>query len=296
MSNRVYFLMLFLLIGLCACSPDPKLDGGDSDAAKSSNGKNDASSFLIVDSLKRLFSIADTLRPMYGENDTTDRVSRLNFTIAATLETILSNPELTRQDLKILLDAPGLNIVHSDDKKLWLFNWYENTGGSFKSNVSMVHYQTLSGKPMVAYDDILKTGEENLFPSAGAWFDKIYKLKSDKELYLCIGSGIGCNTCVFQTAVVVELQKDGADFNYNAFNTPSDEAISYGENSSSCLTLGARIDDIEKFAFDPKTQTLTIIYLTDDLTPIPRMDDEKQRRIVRKLVFNGNRFQGSAFE
>lgn len=297
MSYRVYLLMLLFVIGFYACSPNPKSGNGDSDLAnKSSNGEANGPSFLIVDSLKKLFAIADTLQPMYGENDTTDRVSKLNFTIGATLATILRDPQLTRQNLKALLRSSGLNIVHSDDKKLWLFNWYENTGGSFKSNISMVHYLTSSGKPMAAYDDILGTAEGEVFPSAGAWFDKIYKLRSDRELYLCIGSGIGCNTCIFQTAVVVELQKDKANFNYDAFDEPGDKAVSYGENNSSCFTLGARVDDIEEFTFDPKTQTLTVIYLTDDLTPIPRVEEEKQKRIVRKLVFNGMRFVGTAFE
>lgn len=253
-----------------------------------------------VDSLKRLFSIADTIRHSYGENDTTDHVGNLNISIAETLTAILKNPDLISHDLDSLL-GQIINITQSADKKIALFSWYENTGGTFKSVSTIVYYKLSLGKTGIAYDgsdgsSSLISSYSNLFCSTGASFYEIYKLRSKtKDLYLCIGSGRGCTTCIFNTATVIELKRNSANFNYQAFNPPPDEVHSYREDDLSCLSLGARDGNIEKFEFNPKNQTLTIAYLTDDNTPIKSEEDEKQRRIVRKFVFNGEKFIGSIF-
>ncbi|MEE1946987.1 hypothetical protein VRU48_17820 [Pedobacter sp. KR3-3] len=296
MSAKVYALMLLLLVGLYACSPNSTPGNSNAEAGAPMTGKAMELSSVIVDSLKKLFAIADTLQRTYNENDSVNKVDEVNEAIAITLTAILNDHKITRQNMDSLLKAPGLGIVHADDKKLWLFTWFENTGGSFKSNINMIYAKTASGQTMITSDGRVGNQEENLFPSSGAWFEKIYKLKSKKELYLCIGSGIGCNTCMFQTAVVVELLPDGINFNYEAFEPPGEEVGTYGENGPSCLTIGAANEDIEEFSFDPKTQILTIAYLTDEITPIPSGEGEKQRRIVRKLVFNGKRFVGNAFQ
>lgn len=295
MSAKVYALMLLLLVGLYACSPNSTPGNGNAEAGLSMAGKTTGKSFAIVDRLKKLFAIADTLQRTYNESDSVNKVDEVNEAIATTLTAILNDPKITRQNMDSLLQAPGLGIVHADDKKLWLFTWFENTGGSFKSNISMVYARTASGQAMITSDGRVGNEQENPFPSSGAWFEKIYKLRSTKELYLCIGSGIGCNTCMFQTAVVVELLPDGINFDYEAFEPPGEEVSTYGENGPSCLTIGAGNEDIEEFSFDPKTQTLTIAYLTDEMTPISRGEGEQQRRIVRKLIFNGKRFVGNAF-
>lgn len=243
--------------------------------------------FPIVDSLKTLFAIADTIHHSYGDNDTVDHMEYINEAISATLHKILADTVITHQDMVSVLNIEGLGVVHSDDKRLWLFTWYENTGGSFKSNRSIVYYINKMGKSMT---------DDGSFTSAGAAFDTIYKLRSIKrDLYLCIGSGVGCTTCIFNTASVVELKKDSANFTYHAFDLPTDDVITYGDNNQACLTFGARDGDIEKFEFNPKNQKLTIVYLTDDNTPIQRGENEEQKRIVKHLVFNGKKFIGDVF-
>lgn len=296
MSAKVYALVLLLLMGIYACSPNPQSGDSNAETGSPTAGKGTGKLPLLVDSLKKLFAMADTMQRTYAENDSVNQVDEINETIATTLTTILQDPKITRQNLDVLLRTPGLGIVHADDRKLWLFTWYENTGGSFKSNISMVYAKTPSGRAMVSSDGRVGKEQENPFPSSGAWFEKIYKLSAQKELYLCIGSGIGCNTCMFQTAVVVELLPDGANFSYEAFEAPEEEGAAYGQNGPSCLTIGAANGDLEEFAFDRNTQTLTIAYLTDEVTPIPRSEGQKQRRIVRELVFNGKRFVGNAFK
>jgi hypothetical protein len=294
MKSVKFFTIIFIPITLYCCTQEKKSNKHNSgnksnlslaQKAAPGTGKEKSKFLLQVDSLMMYLSRADTLRPI-NDTDGTDKIGNVNSEISYRLTKILSDPQVANQNIDSLLRHNFLDITHSDDKSLWIFSWYENTGGSFQSNLSMVYYKTRAGKAMVSE-----------FSSAGASFDKIYKLQTKaKDLYLCIGSGVGCNTCVFNTAVVVELKKDSANFNYNAFKVQEDGVITYGENNQSCLTFGARFGDIEKFDFNPKTQTLTIVYLTDDNTPTQRSEGEEQERIVRKLVFNGRRFIGDAFE
>jgi hypothetical protein len=86
-----------------------------------------------------------------------------------------------------------------------------------------VHYRTKSNQPKVEASgpvDSDSPSATNVFCSNGAGFDKIYKLVSPgKNLYLCLGSGISCNTCIYSIASVVELTNDGINFRYPAFQT-----------------------------------------------------------------------------
>ncbi len=300
---KYYHTIIFLIIAACfACSQASKSNKNAPPALPANPQKKAiidkaTKAFLLqVDSLKMLLSKADTLNPMSADTDAMGNIEGVNSEISNKLTAILKNPQADKQNIDSLLRHNFLAEAHSADKRLRIFSWYENTGGSFKSNLSLVYYKTASGQTIISGDTESGSGQGNLFSSAGASFDTIYKLTAKgKDLYLCIGSGVGCTTCVFSTAVVVELKKDSANFNYPAFTAAGDDVITYGENNTSCLTFGARNGDIDKFEFNPKTQTLTIAYLTDDNTPIQRGDDEKQERIVRKLKFNGIKFIGDVF-
>ena len=103
-----------------------------------------------------------------------------------------------------------------------------------------------------------------------------------------MGSGISCNTCIYEIATVVELANDSINFNYSAFPFIETDDNSLGSQNQSCFTLNARWEHIEKFEFNPKTQTLSFIYLTDDNTPV---QSNKQEKIIQRLVFDGDKFK-----
>jgi len=256
-------------------------------------------SFPIIDSLHKHLAIAGTIQHSYSESDTIDRVFENNDAIAKDLETALLDTNITKGDLVKLLSHPSLGIVHSDDKWLWIFNWYENTGGSFKSNISILLYKGGNGKYRLSSDESggLADTENNVFQSGGAGFDSIYKLPSKhKSLYLCMGNGIGCTTCIYSNAVVVELTKNGINFNYPAFQQGMNkDDYDYTDNPSSFM-LAARWGNIEEFGYNPKTRKLSYVYLTDDNTPIQREEGEEQERIERNLKFNGKEFIGKGLE
>jgi hypothetical protein len=239
---------------------------------------------LQVDTLKAVLSGADTLNPFDETIDSiNDKISTVNEEIFLNLSGILTNPEILSVNIDSLLEHSFLEKVHSNDKRLWIFSWYENTGGSWKSNLNLIHYKTKLNKPKVDESD------QGVFCSNGAGFNKIYKLNSkSRNLYLCMGSGISCNTCIYKIATVVELTKDSINFNYPAFTFQKKDDNLPGSASQSCFTLEARLGNIEKFEFNPATQILTYVFFTDDNTPVQSV---KQKRIVRKLQFDGQKFR-----
>lgn len=248
--------------------------------------------FTKIDSLKKLLSQADTLR---AENLWDENSIDINGLIAEQLSDILIIPSIVNYNLDSLLNHNFLGITHSKDKRLWIFSWYENTGGTFKSNVSLVHYRTRPNKPKVAVESNFENNDSeklvNNFCSNGFGFEKIYKLKSSsKNLYLCLGSVVGCTTCCGEIASIVELTNDSINFNYPAFTiSKQDGYYRDSEDNSPCFTLDSRCGSIEKFEFDSKTQTINYSYSTDDNTPVKTVE-EKSKIVIGSLHFNGQNF------
>jgi len=187
----------------------------------------------------------------------------------------------------IVSSAPP-TIIHSSDKRLWIFNWPQNTSGSDKADINIFYYQTQSGKYKVTDGDGTDAEDPD---SRDTWqtdigFREIYPLKSpSRNMYLCLASGRYCNTCLYEMAGVIQLKGDSIYFNYPAFIDKQEV-----EDSMSYLAIEGRYEDIEPMTFDIHTQTLQFTYRTDDLTPIPREEKEKQKRISGKFIFNGTRF------
>jgi hypothetical protein len=238
--------------------------------------QTDQSLLRRIDSLNDLLHQAN-LPP--GNFDTEDIHERIDRQLTA----MLLHPEAQKPDS--LLQHLELNQVHAADRRLWIFNWFENSGGSFKRYFSRLQYHTSDGRLKTDATPLYDERYEPGFCSNGALFTQIHKLRSrGKDLYLCLGYGIGCNTCVFQIATVVRLFQDSMQLDYPAF----DEAGAAGP----CLSVHARTGNLEDFHFDPVTQKLSYSYLPDDLTPIQAEEDgEPAQRVRVSLWFNGTRFE-----
>jgi hypothetical protein len=238
-----------------------------------------------VDSLMRVLDRADTLtsEELWYSGDLAsgkDEGFDINDTIAGLLVRILSSAAISKYKPDSLLKHDFLGISHSSDKKLWVFTWYENTGGSFKSCLSVVHYKTLKSKPealFVSYYD-------GVF-SLGGSIDRIYKLPHPtKALYLCMQSIIGCNTCCMEGVSVIELTKGKIDFTYPAFAADLETNSSPGV---SIYSIDSRCGSILKFEYNPKSATIIYEYETDDNTPV---DPASAKTVKGKLEWNGRRF------
>ncbi len=211
----------------------------------------------------------------------TDSVD-MNAKILEQLTVILTSPAIVQYNLDSLLRHEMLQICFSDDKRLWIFSWYENTGGTFRSYVSVIHYRTASNQPRV-FSSYQPESQEDLISSYGASFHQVSKLRTkNSNLYVCLGLVIGCSTCCSELASVIELKNDTINLSYPAFRGDLE-----GQTSPT-FDLESRCGDIETFSFNPKKQTLTYSYIPDDLTPVKDANNHaRQKKVLR---FNGIMF------
>jgi hypothetical protein len=227
--------------------------------------------------VKKLLSEADTLSSEEAYN------LNINEEITKQLTAILSIPSIVHYSIDSLLEHRFLGITHSDDKRLWIFSWYENTGGTFHSNLNLIQYRTAANKPVVVFNN---NSEDNTngFSASGAWIDVIHPLKSkSSNLYLCGGSVVGCGTCYAEVLSLIELKNDSINFNYPAF-ADSNEPNKF----SSGYFLDSRYGSILKFEYNNKKQKISYAYMPDDNTPITA--NTRKTKVTGTLTFNGKQF------
>ena len=257
------------------------------------NAQSVQSVHTLRKSLYAALDRADTLSPFDRVTENIfDTITSTNNKIGHLLSLIFISDEMSRIRLDTFLNHNSLGITHSDDRQLWIFNWYENTRGSWKSNLNLIGYVTANQKrktvfaPEVA-DEGNDVNQHSQFCAEGAWFDHIYSLgKKTSGLYLCTGSGISCNTCMYMIASAVSLEADTIHFDYPAFGIP-ENPDPLERNNPSCFVLDARMGNIEKFEYDTKKQALCYSYIPDDLTP---MKIGNKKKVTETLFFDGNIF------
>jgi hypothetical protein len=166
------------------------------------------------------------------------------------LKKILTYKIIYQYDLKKLLVNQELAISISPDGKLYNLVYDEKTGGSYRSQISIIHYRI--GGSLVYNSFGPKSVEDNQADSSGfntdgySLIDTIHTSEGIK--YLLQGSVAGCNTCVGQYIELVKFSKGNFewDFNYTL------DTRSYGDNDN-------------QLVYDQKTKTISVDYVTDDL-------------------------------
>ena len=155
----------------------------------------------------------------------------------------------------------------SPDKKLFNFVIYENTGGSYKSNISVIYYKE---NDVILYKE--GYSEDSQFFNTDGYYS-IDTIQTDSCVkYLLQGSVIGCNTCFGQYIDLLHFENGEpiSDFEYE---------------------LGSRFGNVEQLNYDAKTKTITIEYEEDDQNGV--YDDEKE---CGDYHFEVYRFNGKTFE
>lgn len=231
--------------------------------------------------IKTLLSRADTI-PVFGNDFTNaDTIAMLNRQISTELGILLSSPDIINYDLDTLLKHEALVITHSLDKRLWFLSWYENTGGSWKSFVNVIHYRTQKQRPGVV---LLPLSIENSDESAAnfclqsAPVSSIYKLRNKADIYLCMASGVSCNTCCYESAATVRLTVDSIILGEPLIDTNGDTLF------NGCYTLDSRCGSVEKFKFDPVKQVLNITYTTDDILTREDTDETNTPKKYTEII------------
>jgi len=227
--------------------------------------KHKADPFLTkVKKLKKL-----VIESSYYTPELTDSLD-INNKINDQLVALLKNPKSVLYDLDKLFGQDCFSIAHSKDKRLWFFSWYENTGGSFKSNRTVLQYRTATNIPHVIEDSQEGINNTEVYSSNGASYSEIIKLPTVKDnVYLCFSDVVGCNTCCANIAQVIGLGKNNINLGIPAFKDNSND----GEST---FMIDSRCGDITSFDYDSKTRLLSFEYIPDDNTPIQRDENDPE--------------------
>ncbi len=140
---------------------------------------------------------------------------------------VLSHPAIRRYRLE---DIISTSITSSDDEKLYNITIPENTGGSYHSRLSWIHYRANDGKNYnFAPAESSDSGDS--FNKDGFFGIQTMQTK-DGVKYLLDGQVVGCNTCIGYYIQLVHFNKGKPvfDFSYSLGtrnNYDDNGAISY---------------------------------------------------------------------
>ncbi len=239
---------------------------------------------LSKQEIKELITSADYSEILSSNKDSIQEYFMIDFfqsDIVNYLDKIIKHPDFLKNDITNRLKNDVLSIVKSDDNKLLNISFDEKTGGTYRSQISIMYYIGTDGKVI----DLNET-DNSIFASDG--YNAIYALQTEegKTKYVLTGSVRGCSYC-FETFVQL------ISFSENEFI----EEFKYAVNSRD-WNDGVRYSHEEKAIY--------VDYHIDDLTPYcycsGTIDEEKfeydefdenQKNINCKceFIFDGNGFE-----
>ncbi len=207
-----------------------------------------------IDSLKLPKNISDSLTI----NDSTDKPGNVTGfsviqyyagAIDEILKKVLNDKNIVRYDLSKIV--PGMGVARSDDGRLYSLSIDEKTGGSYRSQLSWMHYRTPNGQ-IFNFEPAQFSGEEEgvLNPDG---YDRIITLDTKEGVkYLLFGSVMGCNTCFGEYVDLMKFDRKG--------NVAKDFAYSIS-------TRFSMEDNDSVIRYNTKNHSIAVNYTTDDLAP-----------------------------
>lgn len=200
---------------------------------KEVSGDNDPDSYIVD---------GGTLMPYYTSE------------IYNSLKKILSYKSIYKYNLKKLFGTDiNLGISVSPDGKLYCFSYDENTGGTYHSRISIVHYQDSKRILYNSFsEDQSDESNNSIFSSDGyGTIDTIHTKQGVK--YLLQGYVVGCSTCMEDYILL-------ANFNQGKFKADFDYSV------SNRMTSEGPDGYVEPITFDKKRKTISVDFALDDLT------------------------------
>lgn len=185
---------------------------------------------------------------------------------------IFSHKDFGKYDLVSLMKN-RIDILKSDDNKLYTFSIDEKTGGSYRSRISFVYHTEVKNQ----WKWIMENNDE-IFSNDGYYNLYTLKTNSGETLYILEGSVRGCGTCVGMYIDVIKVENGNytKDFSYNIY-----------------LRSGSG-----GFEYDSNSKTIYVEYQTDDLTSncscrntSSEYEDDFHKKCVCIFVFNGRTFE-----
>ncbi len=189
---KLFFGIVFTLISV------------QSTFAQNENGLENDSIPEKIQLINSRMAALDTLSPFEGEEG--EQIVLLNSNVESALLDILNDPKVVQYHPE---NALHLSTIKSPDNKVIVFSFFENTGGSYKSNINIIYWVSPNGLPR-AQKLSLKTQESGWNEDQyGGSIDEIVVLKSKQRVkYLAMGGGISCNTCEFSDAILFHIEED----------------------------------------------------------------------------------------
>jgi hypothetical protein len=209
---------------------------------------------------------------------------------------ILSVNELTQfprffdNDIINSFANTALRIVKSDDGKLYNFSIDEKTGGSYHARVSWMYYTDMNTYKEYWTANVINEELPKIFTVfEGDGYNNIYTLNTKEGVkYVLTGSYKGCSYCFMTYVQLVKFDgnKFVDDFSYQILLRDPTKGVTY----------------------NPKTKTITVDYITDDLTQRCECENQATAETTSEnegeiegeipeipcyceFVFNGNNFE-----
>jgi hypothetical protein len=207
-------------------------------------------------SLKDFSFSEEELKDIDLENDSIEGyniISIFQNRILDNIDKIAHHKDFPQKGSDLFLAAP--------DNKLFNFTLFENTGGSYKSFISIIYYKENNDLVYYEYSNGENTNNPVFAPDGYFSIDTIQTNSGVK--YLLQGCVITCMTCCSQYITLIQFENDHpvCEFSYQ-LNTR-------GAGLSAVLTdWNPDWEWLEKniIYYNDTTKIITIEYATDDLT------------------------------
>lgn len=208
--------------------------------------------------------------------------------IIENLHDIIENPEFHKNDITQLLHLGSLQIVKSEDNKLYNFSLNEKSGGSYLSRISFMYFTDIN--PSISSSDSYKYKSESTDPFLifnGDGFTSIHSIQTKEGTkYVLSAHTRTCGSCYESSMMLVQFI-DGAfkqEFYYRVSSRSWESGVFY----------------------DTESQTINVEYKTDDLTTYCNCTNEIEEEEKRgsfydneskrvkchcRFVFNGVYFE-----
>lgn len=194
------------------------------------------------------------------------------------LDKIIKHPDFFKNDFTSLFNYEILSIVKSDDNKLLNISFDEQTGGTYRSQISKMYYIDTEKAEII---DLNQTDNSIFVPDG---YNAIYTIQTAEGIKYVLTGGVQvCNTCFYRFVQVIK-------FSENEF---SEELM---------VSVTSRDWSDEGVTYNNEEKAIYVNYHVDDLTPDCFCSEEKfdyekllenHKRIncKRKYIFDGTNFE-----
>jgi len=161
-----------------------------------------------IASINSLLNIYATLSPFSDQANRFERIDSVQHEITTKLIRVLRDKQILNYQIEELFTNPELSISKSPDKRIYFFSLDEKTGGSFRSNKTIIYYQALNND-LIAH----LYGNDKLDLRASSSYGDIHLIDSLTHQYIVIGGVTTCNTCLFKFAMTLKLDSTSIQHN-----------------------------------------------------------------------------------